>query len=191
MNLIVRLALILVGATRRSRLGLLDVSGISMRVWPNDLDIQMHMNNGRYLSLMDLGRIDLLIRSGFFREARRRGWFPLVGAATIEYRRPLRVFERYILTTKLLGWDDRWFYLEQRFVRNEKPVAIATVKAMIRSASGAVPTADAVNAIGFGSPSPALPKACTILAQPRNSSGSLLPNALSFGEDGLPKQVSR
>ena len=31
-----------------------------MRVWPNDLDTNAHMNNGRYLTLMDLGRFDLM-----------------------------------------------------------------------------------------------------------------------------------
>ena len=163
MNLLVRLALVLFGASRRGRLGAFDLSTVGMRVWPNDLDVQMHMNNGRYLSIMDLGRIDLLVRSGFFREARRRGWFPLVGAATIEYRRPLRAFERYDLTTRLLGWDDRWFYLEQRFTRVDKLVAVATVKAMIRGATGAVSTAEAGGAIGFASPSPALPKECSTL----------------------------
>ncbi len=166
MNLLVRLALILIGAARRGRLGALGTSSIAMRVWPNDLDVQMHMNNGRYLSLMDLGRIDLLVRSGFLHEARLRGWYPLVGAATIEYRRPLRVLQRYSLMTKLLGWDERWFYLEQHFIRGNKVVAVAMVKAMIRGTSGAVPTSEAMNAIGFSSPSPALPPGCGALAQP-------------------------
>ena len=36
-------------------LGLLDTSELPGRVWPMDLDTNLHMNNGRYLSLMDLG----------------------------------------------------------------------------------------------------------------------------------------
>ncbi len=39
-------------------------SVLTLRVLPNDLDPSLHMNNGRYLAIMDLGRIDLLIRSG-------------------------------------------------------------------------------------------------------------------------------
>ena len=35
-----------------------------MRVWPNDLDTNAHMNNGRYLTLMDLGRFDLMTQCG-------------------------------------------------------------------------------------------------------------------------------
>lgn len=169
MNLLIRLALVLLGAPRRGRLDLLAASSLPMRVWPTDLDVQMHMNNGRYLSLADLGRVDLLVRSGFWREARRRGWFPLVGASAIEYRRPLRAFERYRLTTRLLGWDERWFYVEQSFSHGEKVAAVATVKAMIRGASGAVPTADALAAVGVSGPSPALPEhaASLVRARPR------------------------
>ena len=65
MNLLLRLALVLFQGRRGPRLGLLDTGSLHMRVWPTDLDVLMHMNNGRYLSLMDLGRVDLLVRSGF------------------------------------------------------------------------------------------------------------------------------
>ena len=167
MNLLIRLAMVLLGTLRRSRLDVLATSSLPMRVWPTDLDVQMHMNNGRYLSLMDLGRIDLLVRSGFWREAQRRGWFPLVGASAIEYRRPLRAFERYQLTTRVLGWDERWFYVEQSFRLGDKVAAAATVKAMIRSASGAVPPSDALAVVGVSGPSPALPEHAALLARTR------------------------
>ncbi|MDB5490660.1 MAG: Mesenchymal stem cell protein, partial [Micavibrio sp.] len=32
---------------------------IRLRVYPNDLDSNLHMNNGRYLTVMDLGRLNL------------------------------------------------------------------------------------------------------------------------------------
>lgn len=169
MNLLLRLAMVLVGASRRGRLDLLATSSLPMRVWPTDLDVQMHMNNGRYLSLMDLGRIDLLVRSGFWRQARQRGWFPLVGASTIEYRRPLHAFQQYQLTTRLLGWDERWFFIEQTFRRGDKVAAVATVKAMIRSASGAVPTVEALDAVGASGLSPALPDHAAPLVRARPS----------------------
>lgn len=170
MNLLIRFALTLLGAARRGKLGLFDTSSVAMRVWPNDLDVQMHMNNGRYLSVMDLGRIDLLVRSGFFQEARRRGWFPLVAATAVEYCRPLKLFERYDLHTRLLGWDERWFFLEQQFTRGGKPVAVGTVMAAIRGRAGAVPTTEAVGSIGAAPDSPALPDCCTGLARSRTVS---------------------
>ena len=43
-----------------------DVRASPFRVWPHDLDTSLHMNNGRYWTLMDLGRADLMIRSGLW-----------------------------------------------------------------------------------------------------------------------------
>jgi acyl-CoA thioesterase FadM len=157
MNLIFRLFLVIWNARRRSRLNVIDESVLKMHVLPTDLDVQMHMNNGRYLSLMDLGRIDLLVRSGFAKEASKRGWFPVVGTGLIDYKRSLTVFEGYELKTRLVGWDERWFYLEQQFVKGAKVAATATVKAMIRSKSGGVSTSDALASIGYSGQSPTLP----------------------------------
>lgn len=154
MNLLLRLVLVLIQGRRGPRLSLFDTASLHMRVWPTDLDVLLHMNNGRYLSLMDLGRVDLLVRSGFWTEAKRRGWFPVLGSATVTYRRPLRALERYRLDTRLVNWDERWFYLEQSFTRRGKVVAHATVKAMILSPAGSVATAEALAAIGVSELAP-------------------------------------
>ena len=41
----------------------LGTSVLGFLVWPNDLDVNVHMNNGRFLSIMDLGRFDLSFRT--------------------------------------------------------------------------------------------------------------------------------
>mgnify|MGYP003290859366 CR=1 FL=1 len=40
------------------RRGVLDDSRVCFRVLPNDCDVNLHMNNGRYWTIMDLGRAD-------------------------------------------------------------------------------------------------------------------------------------
>ena len=60
MNLYFRLLLFMIRVRFRSRLGIWDTSHVTFRVNPLDLDLQRHMNNGRYLSLMDLGRMAFL-----------------------------------------------------------------------------------------------------------------------------------
>ena len=50
-------------------LGFLDESAIRLRVWPNDLDANLHMNNSRYLLAMDLGRWELVMRTGLLARA--------------------------------------------------------------------------------------------------------------------------
>ena len=56
MNLIFRLLRALLAALRRRPLGPLEESVVAFGVWPGDLDINRHMNNGRYLTVMDRGQ---------------------------------------------------------------------------------------------------------------------------------------
>jgi acyl-CoA thioesterase FadM len=156
MNLLFRLLMILRSAMRRSALGVTDVSVVTLTVLPSDLDLNIHMNNGRYLSLMDLGRVDLMVRAGLWKHARAAGWFPVVAALRIDYRRSLMMFERYDLKSRVIGWDERWFYIEQEFVRGDKLIATATLKTMLRSKDGAVSTHDVLKALGIATPSPVM-----------------------------------
>jgi acyl-CoA thioesterase FadM len=157
-NLILRLLYVLLGSLRRPRLGPLDESVIRLRVLPNDLDTNLHLNNGRYLTLMDLGRVDLLVRLGVVREMRRRRWGGVVASATVRFRRPLNLFQRFELHTRLLCWDDRWFYMEQRFVRGGETAAVAIVKARFVAAGGArLAPAEVVAATRHAMESPPMP----------------------------------
>jgi acyl-CoA thioesterase FadM len=104
-------------ARRQSPVGLFDESSMVMRVLPNDCDFNLHINNGRYLSLMDLGRINHATRSGWWRVFQDNDWQPVAAGVTIRYRRELRIGARYRLFTTCLGWTDRWTFFEQRFER--------------------------------------------------------------------------
>lgn len=64
MNLILRLLALPLLSRRRSKTSPLGPCRTPFRVWPTDLDILRHVNNGVYLSLMDLARVDLLSRAG-------------------------------------------------------------------------------------------------------------------------------
>lgn len=134
MNLWLRLLWLVMTAAQR---GHLDVpraaSLLNFRVWPHDLDLSIHMNNGRYLTLMDLGRTDILIRSGLWREVWRHKWTPIASAITIRFQRELRLFQRFRLETRLLCWDAGTVVMEQLFViiggpRDGQPAARALFK---------------------------------------------------------------
>ncbi len=156
MNLIFRMFLTIFLAKRAVPLNPMDMSRKFMRVLPNDLDVQMHMNNGRFLSIMDLGRIDLMVRSGFWAIARKNGWFPLVGSVKIDYRRTLAPLAKFEMTSRIIGWDDRWIFIEQEFLQGNKLAAHAIFKTMIRSKQGLVTPAEVMKATGFDLVSPEL-----------------------------------
>lgn len=140
MNLYFRLLLLMVRARFRGRLGIWDTSHVSFRVNPGDLDVQRHMNNGRYLTLMDLGRMDLMTRSGFWRRISDQGWYPVVAGQTITYRRSLMLWDRFDLASRVVGHDERWIFMEQVFRRDGVVVADAIVRArFLRRTGGSVP----------------------------------------------------
>lgn len=134
MNLIVRLIKTIFLAILRPGLSVMGASKCTFTVLPNDLDINLHMNNGRYLQIMDLGRIDWLLRTGILQNALAHKRRLLLGGVTMRYLRELRVFEQYQVITHLVGWDARFFYIEHRFENKRgQLVALGAARAAMRS----------------------------------------------------------
>jgi acyl-CoA thioesterase FadM len=158
MNLLFRLIKVVIKAIRGPRVEPLGDSLISLRVWPNDLDMNLHMNNGRYLTLMDLGRIDLTIRTGIGRVALRERWRPMVAAATIRFRRGLPPFQRYDLRTRMLCWDQKWFFMEQRFEVAGEVYATALIKGVFVGPREKISPQVVAQAIGHDGVSPPMPE---------------------------------
>ena len=117
MNLWFRLMLFALAAPFRAPLPAAEgVSRVCMRVWPLDLDLSMHMNNGRYLTLMDLGRLDYVVRTGLWRAIARNRWTPIASSVTIRYRRELKLFQRFAIETRIVSFAEASVIIEQVFV---------------------------------------------------------------------------
>ena len=118
-------------------------------VLPSDIDFLMHMNNSKYLREMDFGRSKLYLESGLREETRKVRAATLVAAISIRYRRSLRLWQLFTLTTRLVYWNDNAFYLEQRFTGRDGFVhAIAFVKMVVRSESGRVSPGEVAKKVG-------------------------------------------
>jgi acyl-CoA thioesterase FadM len=139
-------------------LGVLDEDRLRLRVLPNDVDLNMHMNNARYLNLMDYARTHLLARAGLLEHILRSRWQPLVGAVWITYRRSLPLFSAFQLTSRLVCWDERWFYVEQTFSGRKGLAAIGWVKGALRDGKGIVRPQVAIGGIAAGAASPPMPE---------------------------------
>jgi acyl-CoA thioesterase FadM len=101
----------------------LDTGTLAFRVLPTDLDISLHMNNGRYLTLMDLGRLDFLVRTGLWRAVRTHKWTPIASAVIVRFRRELKPFDTFRLETRLLSWAEASVVMEQVFILTSGPYA--------------------------------------------------------------------
>ena len=128
MKLWLRMIWAFTGWRFKSKLTYSDVGKRNFRVWPTDLDAFMHMNNGVYLSIMDLGRFDHLLRTGHWPVFKKLRWYPVVVAVSITYRKSLELWKTFTVESKLIGWDDQAVFVEQRFTRNGEVFTKAIVK---------------------------------------------------------------
>jgi acyl-CoA thioesterase FadM len=134
--MLLRTLLMMLTSRRKPRTDFRDVGRLRMRVLPNDTDILRHVNNGIYLSLMDLGRMDLMIRSGYWARLRKLGWYPVATNTTMTYRRSLQAWQRYELQTKVIGFDDKAMFVEQRFVSGGEVYAVGYMRGRFLKRSG-------------------------------------------------------
>jgi len=120
------------------RLGHYDIARTRFRVLPTDLDIFKHMNNGVYLSIFDIGRFDLLQRNGVWKIFNDHGWYPVVASETITFRKSLTLWTRFTVESRILGFDAKAVYVEQRAVVNGEIYAQAFIRGRFLSKKGGV-----------------------------------------------------
>ena len=126
------------------------------RCWPWDIDMWMELNNGRTLTLYDLGRIPLAQVNGLMDVVRRERWGLTMAGVVVRYRRRIRTFEKFEMRSRLLCWDDRFFYLEQSMWKaNGECANHAVYRAAITDKAGIVSSdrvIDAMQITGITSP---------------------------------------
>jgi acyl-CoA thioesterase FadM len=149
MSLIFRMIYIFILSLFRERLVVGNFSNqLSLRVLPNDLDINFHMNNGRYLTICDLNRVDLFIRSGLMKAMFKRGWMPVIAEHTMTYKKPLNLFEHFEVSMQVTHWDEKYFYMTHAFRKADRTVAEGTSKGCIYArGAGVIAPADALAAV--------------------------------------------
>jgi len=116
------------------------------------------MTNSRYQSLMDIGRIDYMIRTGLWSKTYRLKMSPVLGSGTFRWRKGLRFMQKFELHTSVLGWDDKWLYMQQRFTHNGQLISDTMVKGIFIDKNGSVPMLDLHRKINMSHDSPPLPE---------------------------------
>jgi len=125
------------------------VGRVRLRTMPTDIDLLRHMNNGRYASLFDLGRFDLLIRTGIWDAMNDRGWYAVVATETITFRKSLQLWQRFTVESRLYAHDDRAVYQVHRAVVDGEVYAEMIVRArFLRRTGGVVPMDELFEALG-------------------------------------------
>lgn len=144
-------------ALKQSRVDLFEPARVTLRVWPTDLDGNLHMNNGRYLSLADLGRLNWFLRSGTLSRARKLRALPVVADAAAKFRRELRLLQPFAIETQLVGWEKRYVFLEHKFVVDERVVGVVAVRCVFKAGRRTVYPGEFFGTLSAHEQSPPLP----------------------------------
>jgi acyl-CoA thioesterase FadM len=173
-NLYLRLLLHLLRAVSASKIGLLESSVIPARVWPTDVDFNIHMNNGRYLTVADVARMHHMTRVGMLGIALKEKWRPIVTGASVRYTKSLKLFQRYDVWTHIVGWTEFDVFLEHEFRLNDRSAAVLMIRGVMLGPRGKVPTQRMVSALGYTGSAPSLPDRFTswdpVRSEPRRPS---------------------
>ena len=139
MNLYFRLIFVILNAFRRSTIVESNLyNEITTHVMPNDLDINLHMNNGRYLTICDLTRVDLFVRSGLAKVMLKNNWHPIVAANSMTFIRPLSLFDKIKVTMEITHVDEKFFYSVHNIYKKGALVAEGTSKAVVIGKKGSL-----------------------------------------------------
>jgi acyl-CoA thioesterase FadM len=177
-----RLARILTNSLTAPPVDLFDEVRTSFRALPADCDENLHVNNGRYLRLMDYGRLALVARLGLGRAMVKKKWGAVVGAVEMEFLKEIPLFSSFEIVTRIVGWDEKWFFMEQRFEKNGVLLAIGRVQGVFRGNGRTIAPGEVLAEIGPWQKSPRMPASFDRLATP----SPLRRRIWSLSENDLP-----
>ncbi len=146
---IVRLVKDLMVARRMPSMDLTDTHVSSHICWPWDLDIWLELNNGRAMTLYDLGRTMNAQRVGLISAISRRRWGLTMAGSTVRFRQRIRGFEKFQMRSRAVCWDDKFIYLEQSmWKKNGSCASHVMFRSAVTDRNGIVPPADVLREMG-------------------------------------------
>jgi acyl-CoA thioesterase FadM len=146
-------------ASRQPRFKTLTEMHVSHHIcWPHDLDVFLELNNGRALTLYDLGRSAMAQRAGLVAVLRRERWNLTMAGSHVRFRRRIRPFERFEVRSRAVCWDDKFMYIEQSMWKRDGECASHVLyRAAATDKNGIVKPPRILAALGQQAISPAMP----------------------------------
>lgn len=120
-----RLAKSVVQGALDTRIGFTNPSEMVFWTRPYDMDWLLELNNGRILTLCDVGRIHLAMRTGLGKQCFQRKWGFVIAGTSMRYQKRIRAFCRVRMQTQVVAVDEKWLYLQQNlFTKQEMACAV-------------------------------------------------------------------
>lgn len=128
-----------------------------VRILPSDIDPFMELNNGRTLTLFELGRFASGWQMGMLKTIKAEKWGLTVAGSSVLYRRRVRLFDKVKIKTKTMGRDARFLYVVQTMYRGDQPTSNLLCRVAFTDKNGIVPTQNVADAMGIPDWNPTMP----------------------------------
>lgn len=130
----------------RSKVKGTDTTEFKFRVWITDIDVTV-MNHAAIMTVFEMGRADFMVRSDFFKMATKNKWFFPNQAISVQFYRPLKMFQKATVYTKISYVSETHFHIEQKIMRKGKPIAACFANGLAKKGRETVPTLVITNAL--------------------------------------------
>ena len=137
--------------------GVLDTVSMEFRVGILDLDLNLHLRNHRYLRFMDRCRLEHAVVTGLLHRMIQARCNTVMANMEVSYIRELRPYQQFQVETRILGWDDKYVYYDQRFVSQGKLHTHVLLRMVNMYGGKAVSPSTVQEITGLNLESPALP----------------------------------
>lgn len=126
-----------------------DVCETSFRCRPWDIDMFLEVNNGRILTLYDLGRFDYSIRMGLANLLKKKRWGLVVAGSSVRYRRRVKMFDKVTIRTQVVGFEEKWIYVVQSMWVKGEPTSSVLLRTGITGNGKVIPTDEVLKALSI------------------------------------------
>lgn len=130
----------------------------NFRVGLTDIDFNLHLNNARYLKYLDRARVEHMLATGLLWRMIRSRCRSVVANTEIGYIRELRTWQPFTVSVRIVGWDEKYFYFEQRFESNGKLCTHVFMRLVHLEKGKSIASAQALARMGIEAVSPELPE---------------------------------
>ena len=92
-----------------------------------DLDVNIHMNNSKFLEACELGRWDFCAKNGmlkvWYNNLRNKenvgAVYPVIASCNIKFLKQIKYKEKYYIQTSITAVDDKYAYFEQKLYKHK------------------------------------------------------------------------
>lgn len=104
------------------------------RVLPHDMGFRDHLPNYRYLSFIELNITKWLWSCCHKKDLKNLQW--VIAMQEMVYLKEIKFLDKMTVSSKLIGWDQKYVYFESRFFVKKQLMGVGMTKFVLKDKKG-------------------------------------------------------